>query len=128
MYEDNPSFSSSSPSKPGLSLKTCTFPHSRECEGDRTALVPNSPTQAIPQDAVDLESFGNSDIVVGIVGVPQDLALGVICPLTLMPPLSSVPFFADEDDASAISEKSPESSRVLWSTKALKDRSPSPEN
>ena len=98
MYEDNPSFSSSSPSKPGLSLKTRTFPHSRECEGDRAALVLNSPTQAIPQGAVDLEWFGNGDIVVGVVGVPQDLGLGVICPLTPMPPPSSVPFFADEDD------------------------------
>lgn len=99
VYEDNPSFSSSSsPSKPGLSLKTRTFPHSRECEGDRAALLLDSPTQAIQQDAVDLESFGNGDIVVGVVGVPQDVGLGVICPLTPMPPPSSVPFFADEDD------------------------------
>ena len=99
VYEDNPSFfSSSSPSKPGLSLKTRTFSHSRECEGDHAALSLDSPTQAIPQDAVDLESFGNGDFVVGIVGVPQDVGLGVICPLTPMPPPSSVPFFADEDD------------------------------
>ena len=98
VYEDNPSFSSLSPSKPGLSLKTRTFPHSRECEGDRAALVLNSPTQAIPQDTVDLESFGNGDIIVGVAGVPQDLGLGVICPLTSMPLPSSVPFLADEDD------------------------------
>jgi len=99
VYEDNPSFSSSSSSssKPGLSLKTRTFSHSHECEGDRAALLLDSPTQAIPQEAVDLESFGNGDIVVGIVGVPQDVGLGVMCPPTPMPPPSSGPFFADED-------------------------------
>lgn len=97
VYEDNPSFSSSlSPSKPGLSLKTRTFPHSHGCEDDRAALSLDSPTQAIPQDAVDLESFGNGDIVVGTVGVPQDVGLGVLCPPTPMPP-STTPFFANED-------------------------------
>lgn len=35
-------------SKPGLSLKTRTFRHSRECEGDRAALVLDSLIQAIP--------------------------------------------------------------------------------
>jgi hypothetical protein len=98
VHEDDPSFSSSSPSKPGLSLKTHTSPRSRGCECERTALLLDSPTQAIPQDAVDLEAFGNGDIVVGIVGVLQDVGLGVICPLTPMPPPSSEPSFAEEDD------------------------------
>ena len=97
VYEDHPSFSSSTPSKPGLSLKTRTFPPSHGCEGDRAALLLDSPTQAIPQGAVDLESFGNGDIVVGTVGVPQDVGLGVMCPPTPMPPPSSASFFADED-------------------------------
>ena len=35
-------------SKPGLSLKMHTFPHSCECEGDHAALVLDSPMQAIP--------------------------------------------------------------------------------
>jgi hypothetical protein len=94
--EDNPSFSSSS--KPGLSLKMRTPPRSHGLEGEHAALLLDSPTQAVPQDAEDLERFGNGDIVVGIVGVPQDLGLGVICPLTPISPPSSAPFFADEDD------------------------------
>jgi len=87
---------SSSLSKTSLSLKVQTPPRSRGFKHERAALLLDSPTQVVPQDAVDLEAFG--DVVVGIVGVPQDVGLGVICPPTPMPPPSSVPFLADEDD------------------------------
>jgi len=97
IYEDDPSYSSSSPSKPGLSLKTRTATNSHGREYEHSALLLDSPTQAVPQDAVNLEAFGNGDIVVGTVGVPQDVGLGVICPQTPMPPPSSVPLFAEDD-------------------------------
>ena len=93
-HEGDPAFSSSL-SKPGLSLNMRPSPRSHELEGERSALLLDSPTQAVSQDAVDLETFGNGDIVVGTVGVSQDVGLGVICPLTPMPPPPSVPFFAD---------------------------------
>ena len=98
VYEDDPassssSSSSSSLSKPGLSINLQT---SRGFTRERAALLLDSPTQGVPQDAVDLEAFG--DVVVGVVGVPQDVGLGVMCPPTPMPPPSSMPFFADEDD------------------------------
>ena len=92
VYEDDPSSSSS----PGLSLKMQTSPRSRGFKHERAALLLDSPTQGVPQDTVNLEAFG--DVVVGIVGVPQNIGLGVMCPPTPMPPPSSAPFFADEDD------------------------------
>ena len=96
VYEDDPSFSSSL-SKPGLSLTMRTSPCPHAFEGERAALLLDSPTQAVPQDAAELEAVANGDIVMGIVDVPQNVGLGVICPPTPMPPLSSVPLFADED-------------------------------
>jgi len=82
IYEDDPSYSSSSPSNLGLLLKTRTATNSRGCEYEHAALLLDSPTQAVPQDAVNLETFGNGDISVDTVGVPQDVGLGVICPQT----------------------------------------------
>ena len=75
-----------------------TPPRPRKYEREHAALLLDSPTQGVPQDAVDLEALGNGDVIVGIVGVPQDVGLGVMCPLTPMPPPSSVPFIIDEDD------------------------------
>jgi hypothetical protein len=102
VYEDPPSSplsASLSASKPDLSLKTHTSPRSRGYVRERhAALLLDSPTQAVPRDAVDLEAFGNGDVVVGTVGVPQNVGLGVMCPPTPVPRPSSVPFLTDDGD------------------------------
>jgi hypothetical protein len=78
------SLSSSEPSsEPGLSLYMNTSryehgrEHEREGERERAAVLLDSPTLAVPPHAVDFGPFADREVVVGVVGVPQDVGVGV---------------------------------------------------